>query len=371
MGTKKLVLCFDGTSNRYCSDNTNVVKLLALLDKRALDQLVYYQPGIGTFAPPGTYGRLKHWVLTRIDLAFATLLKYHVQDGYQFLMRYYEEGDEIYIFGFSRGAYTARVLAGMLYKVGLLAQGNEEMVQFAWQMYVKRDAAISRGFRNTFGRRVSVAFMGLWDTVSSVRWALRPVSLPHTRDNPIVATLRHAVSLDERRAYFRSNLWIDPPRVGQDALQVWFPGVHCDVGGGYVERDSGLAKIALKWMVDQIGGRLASHPAAIEQMLPPASNARFSAPSATSVLHRSLHGLWWIVEYIPKQVHLSAQDPKQHWILPLGRARDVPSGSVIHSSVRERIRAGIGYAPKNLPPDYAASNAISGAEIANTGAKMV
>ena len=70
---KKLVLCLDGTSNRYCHANTNVIKLVALLDKRAADQLVYYQPGIGAIVPPGMYGRLKNWVVTRIDLAFATL----------------------------------------------------------------------------------------------------------------------------------------------------------------------------------------------------------------------------------------------------------------------------------------------------------
>jgi uncharacterized protein (DUF2235 family) len=347
---KKLVLCLDGTSNRYCQDNTNVVKLLALLDKRASDQLVYYQPGIGTFVPPGIYGHLKQWILTRLDLAFATLLKYHVQDAYRFLMRYYEDGDEIYIFGFSRGAYTARVLAGMLFKVGLLAKGNEEMVPFAWQVYVKRDAAISRGFRNTFGRKTAVTFLGLWDTVSSVRWALKTIYLPHTTDNPIVRTLRHAVSLDERRAYFRSNLWVDPAREGQDVLQVWFPGVHCDVGGGYAESQSGLSKIALKWMIEQLGLRLALHPAAVAQMLPDISDAQFAAPSATAQIHRSLRCWWWIVEWIPKRVHLSAHDARQKWILPRGRPRSVPAGSRIHPSVQERMRVGDRYSPSNLPP---------------------
>jgi uncharacterized protein (DUF2235 family) len=349
MPNKKLVLCLDGTSNRYCRDNTNVVKFLALLDKRAADQLVYYQPGIGTFVPPGIYGRFRQWVRTRIDLAFATLLKYHVQNAYTFLMRYYEDGDEIYIFGFSRGAYTARVLAGMLYKVGLLAKGNEDMVSFAWQTYVTRDAEVSRGFRNTFGRKAPVSFLGVWDTVSSVQWALKMISLPHTRDNPIVGTVRHAVSLDERRAYFRSNLWIDPPRPGQDVLQVWFPGVHCDVGGGYLESEAGLSKIALKWMVEQVGARLTFHPAALAQMLPATSSAQFSAPSPVARIHQSLRGWWWIVEFIPKRAHLTAEDPEEHWIFPWGKARSVPSGSIIHSSVGERMRAGIGYAPVNLP----------------------
>src|ERR1700730_692736 len=137
--TRKLVLCLDGTSNQYCRDNTNVVKLAALLDKGSTDQFLYYQPGIGTMPPPGVFNKAHKWLLTRLDLAFAILLKQHVQDAYRFLMRYYEAGDEIFMFGFSRGAYTARVLAGMLCKVGLLARGNEELVPFAWEMYATLD----------------------------------------------------------------------------------------------------------------------------------------------------------------------------------------------------------------------------------------
>jgi uncharacterized protein (DUF2235 family) len=132
---RNLVLCFDGTNNEYAATNTNVVKMYAMLDRTQDDQLTYYQPGIGTFAPPGVWGRVKRWFVTRLDLAIAWLLEEHVSDGYKFLMRYYRPGDRIYIFGFSRGAYTARVLAAMLHKVGLLTQGNEEMVPFAWNMF--------------------------------------------------------------------------------------------------------------------------------------------------------------------------------------------------------------------------------------------
>src|SRR5271154_5759484 len=115
---RNLVLCLDGTDNEYAATNTNVVKLYEMLDRGADDQLCYYQPGIGTFAPPGTWGKFKKWWITRLDLAVAWLLSEHVCDAYRFLMRYYREGDKIWIFGFSRGAYTARVLAGMLSKVG-------------------------------------------------------------------------------------------------------------------------------------------------------------------------------------------------------------------------------------------------------------
>jgi Uncharacterized alpha/beta hydrolase domain (DUF2235) len=128
---------------------TNVVKLYAMLDRTRNDQLCHYQPGIGTFPPPGVWGRLKRWFTTRLDLAIAFLLSDHVTDAYRILMRYYQEGDSIFIFGFSRGAYTARVLAAMLHKVGLLTPSNEGMIPFAWDIYKnQRDETISDGFKS-------------------------------------------------------------------------------------------------------------------------------------------------------------------------------------------------------------------------------
>lgn len=353
---KKLVLCLDGTSNRYCRDNTNVVKFVSLLDKRVADQLVYYQPGIGTFTPPGIYGHVRKWILTRIDLAFATLLKYHVQDAYQFLMRYHESGDEIYIFGFSRGAYTARVLAGMLCKVGLLTRGNEELVPFAWKMYAgNRNDDEARGFRDTFAREVPVSFIGVWDTVKSVRYAWKDPSFEYTQDNRIVKKVRHALSLDERRSYFRQNMWRLLPRAGQDVLQIWFAGVHCDVGGGYLERQSGLSKEALAWMVGEVGGDLAFRDAAFRRVVPSTDTKDSAAPSALAQAHRSLRGLWWLVELLPKRYKDPRSNFKARWMIPLGRPRFVPDDpdarACIHASVQERMSAGIGYAPKNLPPD--------------------
>jgi uncharacterized protein (DUF2235 family) len=349
---KKLVLCLDGTSNRYCKDNTNVVKLAALLDKKSPDQMLYYQPGIGTIAPPGVFSGTMKRVLRTLDLAFAILLKHHVQDAYRYLMRYYTPGDEIYLFGFSRGAYTARVLAGMLCEVGLLQQGNEELVPFAWERYAgKRDVAQSRGFRDTFSRPVRIRFMGLWDTVSSVRYAWRDRSFPHTRDNWIVDRVSLAVALDERRAYFRQNLWTSKPRDGQIVRQVWFPGVHCDVGGGYKEAESGLSKIALEWMLDQVGGALAFDQKRVEALLPESDTDGIAAPCVTAKMHQSLRGWWHVVELIPKRVNFEQPDGsyEPHWVLPMGRSRQVRDGAVLHKSVRERMAADAAYKPGNLP----------------------
>ena len=118
--SRNLIVCLDGTNNKYAAQNTNVVKLCAMLDRTKPDQLVYYQTGIGTFAPPGMWNKLQRWFVTRLDLAIAWLLKDHVTGAYKFLMNYYQDGDNVYIFGFSRGAYSARVLAAMIYKVGLI-----------------------------------------------------------------------------------------------------------------------------------------------------------------------------------------------------------------------------------------------------------
>ncbi|KAF8758689.1 hypothetical protein RHS01_02885 [Rhizoctonia solani] len=208
---RTLVLCFDGTTNVYDNTNTNVVKLFSLLKRdRRDEQMVYYQPGIGTYAPPGIFLPLTMALAKIADQGIALYLDKHVMGGYQFLMKHYSEG----LFGFSRGAYTARALAGMLHKVGLLPPDNVEQISFAYQMYKRTDLAgytESVGFKKTFSREVKIEFMGVWDTVSSVG-LLWPRHLPFTSSNSIVKTFRHAVSLDERRAKFKQNVWhVDSP----------------------------------------------------------------------------------------------------------------------------------------------------------------
>ncbi|QRW27126.1 choline transport protein [Rhizoctonia solani] len=220
---RTLVLCFDGTTNVYDNTNTNVVKLFSLLKRdRRDEQMVYYQPGIGTYAPPGIFLPLTMALAKIADQGIALYLDKHVMGGYQFLMKHYSEGDRICLFGFSRGAYTARALAGMLHKVGLLPPDNVEQISFAYQMYKRTDLAgytESVGFKKTFSREVKIEFMGVWDTVSSVG-LLWPRHLPFTSSNSIVKTFRHAVSLDERRAKFKQNVWhVDSPTPHRDPEQ--------------------------------------------------------------------------------------------------------------------------------------------------------
>ncbi|KAG8700204.1 hypothetical protein FRC09_006108 [Ceratobasidium sp. 395] len=207
---RTLVLCFDGTTNIYDDANTNVIKLFTLLEKNKLDeQMVYYQPGVGTYAPPGIFLGISIAIAKVLDQAIALYLDQHVMGGYEFLMKHYHDGDKICLFGFSRGAYTARALAGMLHKVGLLPPDNIEQIPFAYSMYNRNDKAgfkASALFKKAFSRTVRIEFLGVWDTVSSVG-LLWPRHLPFTASNSIVKRFRHAVSLDEHRAKFKHNVW--------------------------------------------------------------------------------------------------------------------------------------------------------------------
>ncbi|KAF9565097.1 hypothetical protein CPC08DRAFT_759803 [Agrocybe pediades] len=209
---RTLIVCFDGTGDQFDADNSNIVQLVSLLKKDDKNkQLVYYQTGIGTYTSPKVASPLMSKVMKTLDLMFALNLNAHVMSGYEFLMNNYVSGDKICIFGFSRGAYTARSLAGMLHKVGLLPAGNYQQVPFAYKMYTRTDSVgweESTEFKKAFSVDVSIEFIGVWDTVDSV--GIIPKRLPFTTSNTIVKTFRHAVSLDERRAKFKANLWNRP-----------------------------------------------------------------------------------------------------------------------------------------------------------------
>jgi uncharacterized protein (DUF2235 family) len=345
---RNLVLCLDGTSNQFSKANTNVVKLYMMLARVPDQQLSYYQPGIGTMTPAAFWGRVRKWFVKQIDLAIAWFLSDHVTDAYRFLMRYYQDGDRIYIFGFSRGAYTARALAGMLHKVGLLTQGNDALIPFAWDKFKNEaDKHIAQKFKNTFSRPVHVHFLGLWDTVSSIGWAWDPKHLPYTQNNPSVEIVRHLVALDERRAYFVQNLWGAVPT---DVEQLWFPGVHGDVGGGYPVDRAGLSALALQWMTDKaMAAHLLIDPAMRAIVVPQQNSPDYAAPDVAGPPNYSLTGWWWIPEFIPKPY----RDPKAHfekrWMIHAGRHRCVAKDAKIHPAVYERMKLVPGYNPPNLP----------------------
>ena len=331
---KKIVLCLDGTSNKFAAANTNVVKLYAMLDRTRPDQLSYYQPGIGTIPPPGVWGKFKQWFITRLDLAIAWLLPNHVSDAYRFLMRYYQDGDSIFIFGFSRGAYTARVLAGMLHKVGLLTQGNEELIPFAWDMFKRHDdrrladgiqenlqpagadpfpRAVGHGElgRLGLGRRSIFQYTG-----NNPRRRHRP---PRGRARRAARLLR-AESLGHCARRSRTGL------VSRGALRC-----RRRLSGGQVRpfRD----RAAMDGRQGRSGGPdfRSGHESCrcCRRRDTPKYAARESGSREPT---NPSPDLWWIVEYLPKRYKDPANNFAPSWMLHRGRPRHVNPAAKVHAS---------------------------------------
>jgi uncharacterized protein (DUF2235 family) len=347
---KNIVVCCDGTGNKFGAQNSNVIKLYKML-KHDSSQATYYHPGVGTMGAKSALTWIgKTWTKV-IGLAFGYGLSENIADAYEFLMRTYEPGDRIYVFGFSRGAYTARALCGMLYQLGLMTDGNEGQIPYAIRLLKgKIDFDVNREFKKTFSndRDCPVHFVGVWDTVSSVGWVYNAVTFPSTANNPQLKTVRHAISIDERRAFFRQNLFIPAPN--QDVAQVWFSGVHSDVGGSYPEDQSQLSHIALQWMVyeaERAGLLLnANIKAAVLGGQPP-----YVKPDPTGQIHKSLHGLWWIAEVWPKFHRKKVGDKWRTGIrFNLARRRPIAEGSLLHVAVEERMKTVAKYRPSNLCP---------------------
>ncbi|KAH8821387.1 hypothetical protein F5884DRAFT_85170 [Xylogone sp. PMI_703] len=297
---RTIVICLDGTGDKFDNDNSNVVNFVACLKKDDPSQITYYQSGIGTYDGHG----LKSGFSAAIDMAVGSGLGIHIKDAYRFLMENYCEGDKICLLGFSRGAYTVRCLAGMLHKVGLLPAHNSAQVSFAYEFY-KNDTPdgwkMSEEFKKTFCTNVQVYFVGVWDCVASVGFI--PRELPFSKSSTgSIHYFRHAMALDEHRAKFpvlqwqghnlkqnnKANVIKDPQQnqlngkadsrpplqehkrsssaashlkhmeqkntqrrlearfehdeeninnVETDVLEVWFAGCHADVGGGAVSNN--------------------------------------------------------------------------------------------------------------------------------------
>jgi uncharacterized protein (DUF2235 family) len=395
---KKIFVFCDGTGNEFIDTsslkdgNSNVVKLYTAL-RVADDQVAYYHPGVGTMGDPTIRHAIPRFWSKVKGLAFGNGFKSNVLDAYRYLMEAYNDGDDIYIVGFSRGAYTARALAGMLHGYGLLCRGNEGHLLYAWNMFhdavkssreLLKKAPLARGgktshtiqrnfaFAETYSRKVTIRFMGLWDTVSSVGWIYEPLRLLDMAQNPIIQVGRHAVSIDERRAYYRDNLWGPPVHISdpgwpeefrarniqQDITQVWFPGVHSDVGGSYPQGEAAPANETLRWMI----GELQNHGAEfcqerIDMVLGKPSgfyNADkiYTPPKPPDHrIHDSLKGIWWLLQLFPQQYY-DKEDQKIQWRVPYGVPRTIPAGAIIHSSavrrMKETAQGEEAYCPRNI-----------------------
>jgi uncharacterized protein (DUF2235 family) len=265
---KKLVVFFDGTWNsadQHSKDGklcpTNVAKLfIATLTHDLLqnEQIIHYVKGVGTKK------------LERISGGgFGYGISDNIKDGYQFLVSNYEDGDDIYIFGFSRGAFTARSLAGLIYNVGILTRDKLYLIDKAYDIYKDKsqdwhpDSPNSLAFKeeHTWSNE-RIKFLGVFDTVGALGapfgiilgWLVDKLfgcSFHDTKLSSIIENAYHALAIDERRLVFQATLMTPNALHNNDEhfAQQWFPGVHSNIGGGYP--NTGLSDLALKWMADK------------------------------------------------------------------------------------------------------------------------
>lgn len=360
---KNIVICCDGTGNSFENpdNDSNVIKLYSTLVIDGAKQVGYYHPGVGTLGDPTARNWFsRNWSKVK-GLAFGGGLLDNVGDAYRYMMEVYEVGDQVYLFGFSRGAYTVRALAGVLRMFGVLNSGNDGLIRYVLKLYAKRTRDANRmtatlkfaaadHFKATFSRPCPLHFVGVWDTVSSYGWIYNPVRLPYTARNPDMKNGRHAISIDERRCFFQKNLWGEP-FPDQTLKQVWFAGVHSDVGGSYYEPESGLSKIALEWMMaEALSFGLKVDESKAKAILGDPQPSNRALPDAKAKIHESLTKPWWIAEFLPHRYYDEAT-LKAKWRIPFGAAREVPDDSVLHETAKQRVKSAIGYAPKNLKDD--------------------
>jgi uncharacterized protein (DUF2235 family) len=271
---KNIVICADGTGNHYSGVPSNVLRLYTWIDQRGSAQVSCYHPGVGTLPLPEGRTALGRETRHLKELCFGDGVIPNVVNLYVYLMQHYEPRDSIFLFGFSRGAFTVRAVAGMLHVCGLLKSEDAHLVPFAAGLYQTSEARIARerrrlglpqrfdkgestdhasldaearDFKALFGQSCTVRFIGIWDTVKAYGW-LWPQSFPALRHNPSVEVVRHAVSLDERRALFKLTGWGDRH---DQVKEVWFAGDHSDVGGGHPSGNSPLPDASLRWMLGE------------------------------------------------------------------------------------------------------------------------
>lgn len=299
---KRIVVCCDGTwQHPEKSPVTNVVHTARAVlpeDAAGVHQIVFYDWGLGSEGSPVREG------------AFGLGIDRNIQDAYRFLVHNYAPGDDIYLFGFSRGAYTVRSLAGLMRKAGLLRKRHAKHIRAAYALYrgdEQPDLPAAREFREAHSHLlpgtsrglVPVTFVGVWDTVGALgvpvkilrkmsrhlrRLMQRPprYAFHDTSPSEVIRHACHAIAIDEWRATFEPTLWTQPEAGDEQCIeQRWFTGVHGDIGGGFGEEESGLSDIPLAWMWE----RAASHGLAFDA----GYRAQYVRPDPLAALHRP----WW------------------------------------------------------------------------------
>ena len=333
---KRIVLFCDGTWNRpdgnrsFSESKTNVVKMANALSPCSADgvtQLLYYDAGIGTEGP----------MLHRLyDGATGAGLDENILQAYRFIIDHYNQGDELYFFGFSRGAFTVRSLAGLIRNSGILRRENKGMVSKAYALYQFRSKRYhpkeleATLFRRSFAvnETTRIKFIGVWDTVGALGNPLVLNGVVNSRnrfhDTKLSTTVDfayQALALDEQRISFKPSIWHQQlGAISQVLEQVWFVGVHSDIGGGYPA--CGLSDISLCWMVTK----------ATECQL-----SFDSIQTNVDVMAKVHHSFVGLYKLRPRFIRL----------VDLGE-KDVDTHESLHWSVFQRINRDKLYRPANL-----------------------
>jgi len=352
-GIKRIALFLDGTWNNV-NDNTNVWRLKSLCSKTP-EQIVYYSAGVGTQSGEHLSGGM-----------FGVGINDEVINAYEWLVEHYEQDAQLFIFGFSRGAFTARSLAGFISKCGLLKPGSPVSMKQLFERYRKGSApsvrALAKAAENglsledqwikEYSRSLPIWFQGVWDTVGALGVPLPCVPNVSRNDFAFLETdLRindthayHALAIDEHREAFAPTLWVKstpkqgetfPPRDLDQVEQRWFAGAHANVGGGY-ENDL-LAQIPLEWLMSK----------ATEHGLEFNDSVVIDGDENTCQIHDSLaemaHGIYEVLTF------------GKHFYRSIG-AEPVDTGDAVKTTINETIDATVfdrwqkdaSYRPKNL-----------------------
>ena len=340
--SKRIIFCADGTW-QSSAKNTNAYRIFKALTVSA-DQMPFYDDGVGADGLP--LERL-------IGGAFGAGIFQKVKDGYTKISQVYEEGDQIFLFGFSRGAYTARSLAGMIAVAGLPTKNfSNALVDTAFQAYRDRGnrAKLLESLANCDLFDAKLTMVGVWETVGalgipSLAGGVDPLlyGFLDTGLHPDVLNAYQALAVDERRAEFPATLW-SSQAPGQTVEQVWFPGTHGDVGGGNTLDDNGtaLSDITLAWMMNKAAG--------FGLQFDPAVAAKYALPLDPKFALDTAHPSWSILWGFPKKRAVAADA--------------VLSNSLVLRCVHEKS-----YRPDNLHFDagvlstkYKVENVVAGAE---------
>ncbi|MDI5877392.1 DUF2235 domain-containing protein [Shewanella xiamenensis] len=328
---KRIVICADGTWNRPEKDlkvdfPTNVLRLARAISPMAADgkpQQVFYDWGVGSYYDEvigGATGRGLHK---------------NIMDGYRYIVQNYSPGDEIYLFGFSRGAYTVRCLCGLINNCGILKRPDARLIQQAFDHYKKSSAPFAPSgdksveFRQKHSHESrEIKFVGVWDTVGAMGIPISFLGLFEDKDEFYdtkigrnVRVARHALAIDEHRSDFEPTIW--QLRDNMDMQQVWFAGAHSNIGGSYQPDKDGslLSDNALAWMI--------AEAERFNLSLEPHLTASLH-PNPLATLHDSHRSFYRI-----KQPYLRPLDPN---VAPV----------LLHHSVKVRWDQDPQYRPKNL-----------------------